>query len=153
MTSVETNNISGRVPGPSFGEAFKTWFKIGCISFGGPAGQIAMMHRIVIDEKKWIDEARFLHALNFCMLLPGPEATKLATYIASERGRTFVRSTLRRSRLVEQLVDDWLAAHPEHPPIPHAEDAEESGVSGAEAAAAVDVTDPGSILTEEPATT
>ena len=81
MTSVETNNISGRVPGPSFGEAFKTWFKIGCISFGGPAGQIAMMHRIVIDEKKWIDEARFLHALNFCMLLPGPEATKLATYI------------------------------------------------------------------------
>ena len=81
MTSVEASNISGRAPGPSFGEAFKTWFKIGCISFGGPAGQIAMMHRIVIDEKKWIDEARFLHALNFCMLLPGPEATKLATYI------------------------------------------------------------------------
>ena len=81
MTSVETNNISGRVPGPSFGEAFKTWFKIGCISFGGPAGQIAMMHRIVIDEKKWIDEARFLHALNFCMLLPGPEAQQLATYL------------------------------------------------------------------------
>ena len=76
MTSVEASNISGRAPGPSFGEAFKTWFKIGCISFGGPAGQIAMMHRIVIDEKKWIDEARFLHALNFCMLLPGPEATK-----------------------------------------------------------------------------
>jgi chromate transporter len=66
---------------PSFGEAFRVWFKIGCIGFGGPAGQIALMHRILIDEKKWIDEPRFLHALNFCMLLPGPEAQKLATYI------------------------------------------------------------------------
>src|ERR1700743_1214845 len=66
---------------PSFGEFFKVWFKIGCINFGGPAGQIAMMHRIVVDEKKWIEESRFLHALNFCMLLPGPEAQKLATYI------------------------------------------------------------------------
>jgi chromate transporter len=66
---------------PSFGEAFKVWLKIGCINFGGPAGQIAMMHRIVVDEKKWVDEARFLHALNFCMLLPGPEAQKLATYL------------------------------------------------------------------------
>jgi chromate transporter len=66
---------------PTFSEFFATWLKIGCINFGGPAGQIAMMHRIVVDEKKWIDEARFLHALNFCMLLPGPEATKLATYI------------------------------------------------------------------------
>jgi chromate transporter len=66
---------------PSFGEAFKTWFKIGCLSFGGPAGQIALMHRIVIDEKKWVPEPQFLHALNFCMLLPGPEATQLATYI------------------------------------------------------------------------
>ncbi|HSP50823.1 MAG TPA: chromate efflux transporter [Pseudolabrys sp.] len=66
---------------PSFGEAFKIWLKIGCINFGGPAGQIAMMHRILVDEKKWIDEARFLHALNFSMLLPGPEATQLATYV------------------------------------------------------------------------
>jgi chromate transporter len=66
---------------PSFGEAFKVWLKIGCINFGGPAGQIAMMHRILVDEKKWIDEPRFLHALNFCMLLPGPEATQLATYV------------------------------------------------------------------------
>jgi chromate transporter len=68
-------------PKPSFGEAFKVWLKIGCINFGGPAGQIAMMHRILVDEKKWIDEARFLHALNFSMLLPGPEATQLATYV------------------------------------------------------------------------
>jgi chromate transporter len=66
---------------PTFAEAFKVWAKIGCLSFGGPAGQIAMMHRIVIDEKKWIDEPRFLHALNFSMLLPGPEATELAAYL------------------------------------------------------------------------
>jgi len=64
----------------TFAEAFRVWFKIGCIGFGGPAGQIALMHRILVDEKKWIEEQRFLHALNFCMLLPGPEAQKLATY-------------------------------------------------------------------------
>ena len=57
------------------------WLKIGCINFGGPAGQIALMHRVVVDERKWVDESRFLHALNFCMLLPGPEAQKLATYL------------------------------------------------------------------------
>ena len=68
-------------PAVSFAEAFRTWLKIGCLSFGGPAGQIALMHRILVDEKKWVDEQRFLHALNFCMLLPGPEATKLATYV------------------------------------------------------------------------
>ncbi len=67
-------------PKPTFAEAFKVWFKIGCLSFGGPAGQIALMHRIVVDEKKWLPEARFMHALNFCMLLPGPEAQQLATY-------------------------------------------------------------------------
>jgi chromate transporter len=66
---------------PSFGEAFGVWTRIGCLSFGGPAGQIAMMHRVLVDEKKWIDEPRFLHALNYCMLLPGPEAQQLATYV------------------------------------------------------------------------
>jgi chromate transporter len=66
---------------PSLREAVGVWFKIGCLGFGGPAGQIALMHRIVVDEKKWVDEPRFLHALNFCMLLPGPEAQQLATYI------------------------------------------------------------------------
>ena len=55
--------------------------KIGCLGFGGPAGQIALMHRIFVDEKKWIDEAHYLHALNYCMLLPGPEAQQLATYL------------------------------------------------------------------------
>jgi chromate transporter len=66
---------------PSIGEARKVWLKIGFMSFGGPAGQIAMMHRTLVDEKHWVEENRFLHALNFCMLLPGPEAQKLATYL------------------------------------------------------------------------
>ncbi len=67
--------------GISFGEALKVWAKIGFASFGGPVGQIALMHRVLVDEKRWIGEARFLHALNYCMLLPGPEAQQLATYI------------------------------------------------------------------------
>jgi chromate transporter len=71
----------GAKASPSFGEAFRLWLKVGCINFGGPAAQIAMMHRLVVDEKKWIDDPRFVHALSFCMLLPGPEATKLAAYI------------------------------------------------------------------------
>ncbi len=66
---------------PTFAEAVRTWAKIGCLSFGGPAGQIALMHRILVDEKRWIDERRFLTGLNFCMLLPGPEAMQLATYV------------------------------------------------------------------------
>lgn len=57
------------------------WWQIGVLSFGGPAGQIALMHRIIVDEKRWLDDARFLHALNYCMLLPGPEAQQLATYV------------------------------------------------------------------------
>jgi len=65
----------------AFAEALRVWLKIGCLGFGGPAGQIALMHRVIVDEKKWVDEARYLHALNFCMLLPGPEAQKLATYV------------------------------------------------------------------------
>lgn len=64
-----------------FADALRVWFKIGCLGFGGPAGQIALMHRVLVDEKKWVDEQRYLHALNFCMLLPGPEAQKLATYV------------------------------------------------------------------------
>ena len=66
---------------PSFKEAFLYWLKLGCISFGGPTGQIAMMHKEVVDNKRWMPEEQFLHALNFCMLLPGPEAQQLATYI------------------------------------------------------------------------
>ncbi len=74
-------NVQEEIAKPTFGEALKVWFKIGCLSFGGPAGQIALMHRVIVDEKKWVPEARYLHALNFCMLLPGPEAQQLATYI------------------------------------------------------------------------
>jgi chromate transport protein ChrA len=66
---------------PSFGEAFLFWLKLGFISFGGPTGQIAVMHTELVEKKKWISEARFLHALNYCMLLPGPEAQQLATYV------------------------------------------------------------------------
>ena len=66
---------------PSFREAFRAFAKIGLLSFGGPAGQIAMMHRVLVDEKKWVPEEKFLRALNFCMLLPGPEAHQLAVYI------------------------------------------------------------------------
>ncbi len=66
---------------PSFKEALKFWAKLGFISFGGPAGQIAIMHEYLVDKKKWISDSKFLHALNYCMLLPGPEAQQLATYI------------------------------------------------------------------------
>lgn len=75
------NNTSNQSTFPSFREALKVWAKVALYSFGGPAGQIAVMHKFLVDEKKWIGENRFLHALNYCMLLPGPEAQQLATYI------------------------------------------------------------------------
>ena len=65
---------------PSFREAMKFWFRLGFISFGGPAGQIAILHEFLVEKKKWISEQKFLHALNYCMLLPGPEAQQMATY-------------------------------------------------------------------------
>ena len=68
-------------PRPSEPEAFRFWLKLGCISFGGPAGQIAIMHDELVERRRWISERRFLHALNFCMALPGPEAQQLASYI------------------------------------------------------------------------
>src|SRR3954470_23443100 len=74
--------------GVSFSEAFRVWLRVACLSFGGPAGQIAGMHRILVEEKNWISEARFLHALNYCMLLPGPEAQQLATYVGWLMHRT-----------------------------------------------------------------
>ena len=67
--------------GVSLAEAFRVWLRVAALSFGGPAGQIAVMHRIIVDEKKWVGEGRFLHALSYCMLLPGPEAHQLAIYI------------------------------------------------------------------------
>jgi chromate transporter len=77
LQAESTNAASG----PSFREAFRFWLKLGFISFGGPAGQIAIMQTELVDKKKWISQSRFLHALNFCMLLPGPEAMQLAVYI------------------------------------------------------------------------
>ena len=66
---------------PSFGEAFRFWLKLGFISFGGPAGQISIMYQELVDKRRWISNERFLNALNYCMLLPGPEAQQLAVYI------------------------------------------------------------------------
>jgi chromate transporter len=74
--------------GVSLGEAFRVWLRVAALSFGGPAGQIAVMHRILVEEKRWISENRFLHALNYCMLLPGPEAQQLATYVGWLMHRT-----------------------------------------------------------------
>ena len=75
-------------PPPSFAEALAFWLKLGFVSFGGPAGQIALMHRELVERRRWISEKRFLHALNFCMVLPGPEAQQLATYIGWLMHRT-----------------------------------------------------------------
>jgi chromate transporter len=74
--------------GVSLAEALRVWLRIALLSFGGPAGQIAVMHRILVEEKRWISESRFLHALNYCMLLPGPEAQQLATYVGWLMHRT-----------------------------------------------------------------
>src|SRR3990170_3154594 len=79
-----------QTPAPvSLGEAFWYWLKLGFVSFGGPTGQIAMMHHDLVERRRWISEKRFLHALNYCMLLPGPEATQLATYIGWMMHRTW----------------------------------------------------------------
>lgn len=78
-----------RPPHPSFSEAFRYWLKLGFISFGGPAGQIAVMHQELVERRRWIGERRFLHALNYCMVLPGPEAQQLAIYIGWLLHRTW----------------------------------------------------------------
>ena len=75
------SSASPRAASVPFREAVRTWARVGALGFGGPAGQIAVLHRIVVEEKGWVDEPRFLHALNFCMLIPGPEAQQLATYV------------------------------------------------------------------------
>ena len=74
---------------PTRGEALRYWLKLGCVSFGGPAGQIALMHEELVERRRWISEGRFLHALNYCMVLPGPEAQQLATYIGWLMHRTW----------------------------------------------------------------
>ena len=92
MTTLPTMSPTPSPTAPvslTFIEALKFWFKLGLISFGGPAGQIAIMHRELVEQKRWISEKRFLHALNYCMLLPGPEAQQLATYIGWLLHRTW----------------------------------------------------------------
>ena len=84
-------------PRPTFAEALRFWLKLGFISFGGPSGQIALMHAELVERNKWIDEGRFLHALNFCMLLPGPEAQQLAIYVGWLLHRTMGASWPARS--------------------------------------------------------
>jgi chromate transporter len=83
MSDADKENVCEGMPRnlPSFGEAFVVWLKVALNSFGGPVAQIAVMHRYLVEEKRWIGESRFLHALNYCMLLPGPEAQQLAIYI------------------------------------------------------------------------
>src|SRR6202165_3193479 len=87
-TAGDTVSRTVHAHGVSFSEAFRVWLRVASLSFGGPAGQIAVMHRILVEEKRWISEERFLHALNYCMLLPGPEAQQLATYIGWLMHRT-----------------------------------------------------------------
>lgn len=81
MTTITKTDDTVPSHGIPFREAVRVWARVAVLSFGGPAGQIAVMHRILVEEKRWIGETRFLHALNYCMLLPGPEATQLAVYI------------------------------------------------------------------------
>jgi len=96
----------------SFAEAFRFWLKLGFISFGGPAGQIAIMHRELVEQRRWISEARFLHALNYCMLLPGPEAQQLATYIGwlmhGTRGGVLAGLLFVLPSLLLLIVLSWL---------------------------------------------
>src|SRR2546428_2214344 len=82
------NGTNATGHGVSQREAFRVWLRVALLSFGGPAGQIAVMHRILVEEKRWISEPRFLHALNYCMLLPGPVAQQLATYVGWLMHRT-----------------------------------------------------------------
>jgi chromate transporter len=86
---MKDESVAGAPPAPTRAEAFRYWLKLGFISFGGPAGQIAIMHHDLVDRQRWISEKRFLHALNYCMVLPGPEAQQLATYIGWMMHRTW----------------------------------------------------------------
>src|SRR5258708_19208833 len=83
VTDLTANGTPRPLPahGVSFGEAVRVWLRVAALSFGGPAGQIPVMHRIIVDEKKWVGESRFLHPLSYCILLPGPQAPPLPTYI------------------------------------------------------------------------
>src|SRR5262245_49116258 len=97
-----------------FSDALRVWARVAALSFGGPAGQIAVMHRILVEEKRWIGEARFLHALNYCMLLPGPEAQQLAVYIGwllhKTRGGLVAGTLFVLPGLVAIMALSWIYA-------------------------------------------
>ena len=99
---------------PTLGEASRVWARIALLSFGGPAGQIAVMHRILVEEKRWLGDGRFLHALNFCMLLPGPEAQQLATYIGwlmhGTRGGVIAGALFVLPGVLAIMVLSWIYA-------------------------------------------
>src|SRR5947199_10354136 len=90
MTQVSTAENIKSVPahGVSFNEALRVWTRVALLSFGGPAAQIAVMHRILVDEKRWISQGQFLYAINYCILLPGTDAKQLALYIGWLKHRT-----------------------------------------------------------------
>ena len=104
----------GQGHGIPFGEAVKVWARVAALSFGGPAGQIAVMHRIIVEEKRWIGETRFLHALNYCTLLPGPEAQQLAVYIGwllhKTRGGLVAGTLFVLPGLVAIMALSWIYA-------------------------------------------
>ena len=107
---------------PGFGEALRYWARLGFVNFGGPAGQIAMMHRDLVEDRKWISEERFLHALNFCMLLPGPEAQQLAIYVGwlfdGTRGGVLAGVLFVLPSVLLLLVLSWVyAAHGSVPAV------------------------------------
>ena len=113
MSDIAASKI-GEMPthGVPFGEAVKVWTRVAALSFGGPAGQIAVMHRIIVEEKKWIGENRFLQALNYCTLLPGPEAQQLAVYIGwlmhKTKGGLFAGTLFVLPGLVAIMVLSWI---------------------------------------------
>src|SRR3984893_10088669 len=88
MSPLPVDKDSATGHGVSERESFRVWLRVALLSFGGPAGQIAVMRRILVEDNRWISERRFLHALNYCMLLPGPEAQQLATYVGWLMHRT-----------------------------------------------------------------
>jgi chromate transporter len=117
-----TPEDTGEVPEAPFGEALRFWSKLGWISFGGPAGQIALMHTELVERRRWLSEERFLHALDYCMLLPGPEAQQLATYsgwlLHGARGGIAAGALFVLPSVLVLLVLSWVyAAHGEVPAV------------------------------------
>src|SRR5688500_16374834 len=114
MASLPMNDATSPRATVPLGEALKVWARIAALSFGGPAGQIAVMHRILVEEKRWLGERRFLHALNFCMLLPGPEAQQLTVYIGwllhKTRGGLVAGTLFVLPGMVALMALSWLFA-------------------------------------------